>query len=71
MTDPIIIRPKDVYGRTLYYVTSMHQAALENLTGKATLSYSDMKSLESLGLNIRVAIPGALIPWRELDPTAC
>ena len=46
-------QPKAAFGRTLHYVTDPVQAdALQNLTGKKTLTDNDLISLQMLGLQI-------------------
>jgi hypothetical protein len=40
---------KNVYSKELVYVTSEHKEALETLTGKKTLTDSDVKALKNLG----------------------
>ena len=46
-------QPKTAFGRTLHYVTDPVQAdALQNLTGKKTLTEKDIVSLQMLGLQV-------------------
>ena len=52
MTD-IKTQAKTAFGRTLHYVTDPEQAqALQNLTGKKTLTDRDILSLNMLGLTV-------------------
>ena len=46
-------QPKTAFGRTLHYVTDPGQAdALQNLTGKKTLTDRDLTCLQVLGLQV-------------------
>ena len=46
-------QPKTAFGRTLHYVTDECQAqALQQLTGKKTLTDNDLICLQMLGLQI-------------------
>ena len=46
-------QPKTAFGRTLHYVTDPVQAdALQTLTGKKTLTDTDITCLQMLGLNV-------------------
>ena len=46
-------QPKTAFGRTLHYVTDTEQAqALQNLTGRKTLTDRDILSLNMLGITV-------------------
>ena len=46
-------QPKTAFGRTLHYVTDPVQAdALQNLTGKKTLTDRDLTCLQVLGFQV-------------------
>ena len=42
-------RCKSVYGQTLYYPTGAKAAAVQRLTGRKTLTDSDVQALKELG----------------------
>lgn len=42
-------RIKTVYGRDHLYIASEHATAIETLTGKKTIDWTDVHALESLG----------------------
>ena len=46
-------QPKTAFGKTLHYVTDPVQAeVLQNLTGKKTISETDIINLQMLGLQV-------------------
>jgi len=46
-------QPKTAFGRTLHYVTDpVYADALQNLTGKKTLTEQDIINLNMLGLTV-------------------
>jgi len=52
MNTVIKVESKSVYGQTNIYVVSEHKAAIMLMTGKKTISYSDIDALESLGFTV-------------------
>ena len=50
----IQIQRRNVYGNELLYVTSSHAHAVSLLTGKKTVSYTDIRALEQLGFLIEI-----------------
>lgn len=50
----IQIQRRNVYGNELLYVISAHAHAVSVLTGKKTVSYSDLRGLEQLGFLIEI-----------------
>ena len=54
------IKPKEVYGRMLYYPVCEHAKLFAQLTGKATLTPETIKICESLGYTITTTQP----EWR-------
>lgn len=40
---------KKAYGRALVYITTDHKAAIQKLTGRETLTDSDIDALKTLG----------------------
>ena len=49
---PIEIEARNVYGKTAYYVVSIHAEAVAKLTGKKTIDHGDMLALEALGFTL-------------------
>lgn len=50
----IDIESRSVYGNTLYYPVCDRAPAIQKLTGKKTLTHSDMAALEALGVHCRL-----------------
>lgn len=42
------------YGRELFYVTSFHMGPIKALTGRETLTESDIKALKALGYTVEL-----------------
>ena len=54
MTIEIVSR--SVYGNTLYYPVCDRAKAIQKLTGKKTLTLSDMAALEALGVHCQIVL---------------
>lgn len=52
----IDIASRSVYGNTLYYPICDRAKAVQKLTGKKTLTLSDMAALEALGVHCRIVL---------------
>lgn len=48
------IESRSVYGNTLYYPVCDRAPAIQKLTGKKTLTLSDMAALEALGVHCQL-----------------
>lgn len=49
----ILVESKSHYGNVNTYVTSEHKSFIQGLTGKKTITQSDIKMLEGLGFTVK------------------
>jgi hypothetical protein len=62
MNTTILIQVKEVYGTGLVYVVSEHQNAIQQLTGRKTLTPNDIQNLKALGFEIKVKVTHMIFP---------
>lgn len=48
----ILLESKTVYGKTNFYVCSIHKEAVRALTKKQTVDFDDVVALEKLGFKV-------------------
>jgi hypothetical protein len=57
----IVLKPRHVWGKWIYEVTSDNIDHVQTLTGKPSLNKSEIEALKALGVEIKIDMPDGVL----------